>query len=90
MLDPVLLDVSDLEPPEPLTRVIATLQRLPAGTLLIVRHRRDPIPLYPMLAEMGFAHRCRPRSDGAVTLYIWPQDDRALAARAVRLDSHAH
>jgi hypothetical protein len=73
------LDVGELEPPEPLERILTELRRLPASTALCVQHRREPLPLYPLLAELGFDHQCIQHPTGAVTLYIWPQHDQTLA-----------
>ena len=48
------LDVRDRQPPEPLELILAELDELPAQDWLRVRHRRDPVPLYDILREMGF------------------------------------
>ena len=40
-----VLDVSDLEPPEPLERILDALDQLGTGDWLHVRHRREPFPL---------------------------------------------
>lgn len=83
------LDVSALEPPEPLEQILAALRSLPAGTALRVNHRREPHPLYPLLAELQFAHHCRHHPDGGITLYIWPADNPALASHC-QGDADAH
>ncbi len=49
-----LLDVSDLPAPEPLERALDALAVLPAGDRLLLRHRRQPFPLYDMLRRMGY------------------------------------
>lgn len=45
------LDVSDLEPPEPMERILDALDEMPAEDCLRVRHRREPYPLYNNLIE---------------------------------------
>lgn len=80
MANVLRLDVSALEPPEPLEQILAALRSLPADTALRVNHRREPLPLYPLLAELHFAHHCWLHSDGSITLYIWPADNPALAS----------
>jgi hypothetical protein len=49
-----LLDVSDLPAPEPLERALDALALLPAGDRLLLRHRRQPYPLYDMLRRLGY------------------------------------
>lgn len=48
------LDVSELPPPEPLERALDALAELPAGDRLVLRHRRQPFPLYDLLRRMGY------------------------------------
>ena len=70
--DIIPIDVSELEPPEPMERILARLQRLQTGQLLRVRHRREPFPLYPMLEQAGYTHCCIPSGTEAFLIYIWP------------------
>lgn len=53
------IDVSDLPAPQPLERILDCLADLPPAGSLLVRHRRDPLPLYPMLRRMGFEWETR-------------------------------
>lgn len=73
MARPRILDVSELEPPEPMTRALAALRALAPDEYLLLRHRRVPVPLLPMLAELGFAHRVRPGRTTAVEVLAWRQ-----------------
>ena len=66
------IDVSELEPPEPMERIIAHLKQLQAGQLLRVRHHREPFPLYPMLEEARYKYCCIPSGTEAFLIYIWP------------------
>jgi len=78
-----MLDVRGLEQPEPLLRALAVLEELAAGEYLRLLSHRDPILLYPLLAQQGFA--CE-RSDGlakTVEVLIWRQGD-AVAEQGVR------
>ena len=75
-----VLDVSELEAPEPFRMAVAAIEALEAGQFLRLCHRREPFPLYETLARMGFSHRVR---DGARTKYeilIWRADDPILTA----------
>jgi len=71
-LDIIPIDVSDLEPPEPMERILARLRQLRAGQLLRVRHRREPFPLYPVLEQSGYKHYCIQTGTEAFLIYIWP------------------
>ncbi len=51
------LDVRGLPPCEPMERILAALDDLPAGETLDVLIHREPFPLYALLAERGFASR---------------------------------
>ena len=85
------IDVSELEPPEPMEQILARLRRLQPGQLLRVQHRREPFPLYPMLKQAGYKHYCIPSGTEAFLIYIWPhstpvteafcQTDSAAVAR---------
>lgn len=69
----VRIDVSGLEPPQPMERIFARLPRLQTGQLLRVRHRREPFPIYPMLAQAGFEHCCIRTGAESFQIYIWPR-----------------
>jgi hypothetical protein len=64
------IDVSALEPPEPLTRILDALDDLDPDDWLRVRHRREPYPLYGMLRDMGFAWRTRWDAEG-LEMLVW-------------------
>ncbi|MDP4244115.1 MAG: DUF2249 domain-containing protein [Bacteroidota bacterium] len=48
------LDVSGLEPPEPMRRILITLGTLPTDSSLAVQHHREPFLLYEQLQERGY------------------------------------
>ncbi len=74
----VTIDVSELEPPQPMERILEQLRQLQPGFALKVHHRREPIPFYPMLEELGFSKRCNQLADNRFTIYIWPTTDADL------------
>ena len=51
------LDVSQLEPPEPMTEILDALDVLQPGHYLHVYHRREPFPLYNLLQDMNMKWR---------------------------------
>ena len=69
-----IIDVSELEPPEPLEHILDALADLPQGDWLRVRHRRDPVPLYRMLKEMGYRWNTRCLAPEQFEILIWPVD----------------
>jgi uncharacterized protein (DUF2249 family) len=76
------LDVSKLEPCEPLERTLAAIRELGKGDYLRVIHRREPHLLYPMLEKSGFAWRTCPGGPSQFEIFIWRQGD-AEAEQAV-------
>lgn len=48
------IDVRGLPPPLPLTSILQLVQEAAAGSVFIVHHDRDPLLLYPELAELGW------------------------------------
>jgi len=77
-----LLDVSGLEPCEPLERTLAAAADLAPGEYLRVLHRREPLPLYPLLEKLGCAWRCRPGTTTPYEVLVWRGDDPVAAAAA--------
>ena len=78
-----LLDVSELEPCEPLERTLAACSELTAGEYLRVLHRREPYPLYGLLDKQGLAHHTRSGADTSCEILIWHSDD-VVAREAVQ------
>lgn len=68
------VDVSDLEPPEPLEVILDAIADLPSGDHLKVRHRRNPVPLYRMLQDMGYAYTMQNPAPEHFDILIWPKD----------------
>lgn len=55
-LERVALDVSEYEAPEPMRQILLHLTTLSETQYLQVTHRKEPIPLYSTLIEMGFVY----------------------------------
>lgn len=72
----VFLDVSELEPPEPLVLAMAAARDLQAGEYVRMLHRRDPCLLYAQLEEHNYQYRQRKGVSAAVELFIWREDDK--------------
>jgi uncharacterized protein (DUF2249 family) len=50
----VKLDNRDLDPPEPMVRILAAAQKLGSGETLSALLRREPVFLFPQLEKRGF------------------------------------
>ncbi|HET9130102.1 MAG TPA: DUF2249 domain-containing protein, partial [Terriglobia bacterium] len=50
----VEIDVRGLEPPEPMMRVLETLNTLGEDSVLLVHHHREPMMLYEKLEARGY------------------------------------
>ncbi len=70
MAKTIELDVRGLEPPEPLVRVIETLETLPAGERLLLKIDCRPLPLYRILERNGYAYEERSGSDSLFEITI--------------------
>ncbi len=70
-----LLDVSDLEAPEPLVHTLDEAETLQSGEYLRMTHRRDPCLLRGHLDQRGFGYVTRNRRDRSVQTFIWRIDD---------------
>jgi uncharacterized protein (DUF2249 family) len=69
----VLLDVSLLEPPEPLERVLDALAALAEGDRLRVQLKRQPFPLYNFLRQMAYEWETT-GAEGRFEVLIWPTE----------------
>ncbi|MFO7594195.1 MAG: DUF2249 domain-containing protein [Pseudomonadota bacterium] len=77
-----LLDVSDLEAPEPLLKAIDALQALPEGDYLRFCHRMKPCHLYRYLDENGYCADTRQGRRCECEVFIWQEQDGRAAAHA--------
>jgi uncharacterized protein (DUF2249 family) len=69
------LDVSGLEPPEPMMKILSVLPTLPEGATLRVHHHREPKMLYPHLSERGFEWTTTQLADGSYRIIIHMKGD---------------
>lgn len=64
------IDVRGLEPPQPMLAVLRLIERDDVGDTVIVHHEREPMFLYPELAERGWSHAIVPGDPGEVRLRL--------------------
>jgi uncharacterized protein (DUF2249 family) len=52
------LDVHELQPPEPMMKILENLDRIDEKSIMLVYHHREPHLLYPKLEERGYQVIC--------------------------------
>ncbi len=70
---PMVIDVRNLEPPEPMVRTMEALDQLARSEKLLVLLPREPYPLYRALELNGFTWKSERRTDGTVEVLIQHQ-----------------
>jgi hypothetical protein len=68
--EPLVLDVTGLEPPEPMVRTLEALAQLPPGGTLIQLNVRVPQMLLPQLDARGYSYTVHEEADDRVRVVI--------------------
>lgn len=68
----ILLDARGLEPPEPMERMMQTLDLLRPGQTIRMLLHREPFPLYPILVQRGYRYATTIQADGSYVILISP------------------
>ncbi len=76
------IDVSQLEPCEPMERILAALPKIQTGEYLQVLHRMEPHPLYPILTQQGYSWITKTNKQ-PIEICIWRSDDLVAKANIV-------
>lgn len=71
----VLVDVSELAPPEPLAVAMNAAERLAPGQCLRIHHWREPLLLYERLTRRNFGYDTRLGPDDSCEVFVWRLDD---------------
>jgi hypothetical protein len=66
------IDVRGLAPPQPLVTILRRVQGEDVPVRLVVHHDRDPVMLYPELAQIGWQAERVPAPPGEVRLLLTP------------------
>lgn len=74
----IKVDVSTLAPPEPMTVILTHLAKLTAQECLLIRHNRQPFPLYEKLNNAGFSYHCVVHTQDDITLYVFHQNTQKV------------
>ena len=64
------IDVHDLQPPEPMMKILENLQRIDERSVMIVHHHREPHLLYPILDERGYKAVCNKIGEDSFKILI--------------------
>ena len=82
MKSPVFLDVSLLASPEPFQRILEALAEVEKDQYLLVKHRKEPIPLYGVLREGSFVFLTHSLGESDYRVAIWhegePETEKAV------------
>lgn len=73
-MNQIILDVSELEAPKPLMKIMEVLQGHQDHTV-IVHHRIEPMGLYKRLIEAGYRFETEKKSDSHFVITIFPKDE---------------
>lgn len=74
----IKVDVSALTPPEPMTVILTHLAKLTAQECLLIKHRRQPFPLYEKLNQAGFSYHCIVHEQDDIALYVFHQNTQTV------------
>lgn len=83
MIQECFLDVSDLEPPEPLVRALDAVKALSEDQYLHLKHRRKPCMLYENIEPLGFVSETRDGGEGMCDVFIWKKGNEVVAHAAL-------
>lgn len=67
------VDCRDLQPPEPLVKVLEEVETLEEGEAVLMIHRQMPKLLFPELSERGLAWEVTKQEHGEVEILIWKE-----------------
>ena len=68
--DGIHIDVRGLPPPQPMVSILALVESIRDSTPVVVHHERDPLFLYPELAEIGWTSERLDAPAGEVRLLL--------------------
>ena len=67
----IIVDCRNLEPPEPMVKVLEAVHDMRSDEAVLMIHRKMPRLLFSKLDELGFSHEVIEETDGLVKLLIW-------------------
>lgn len=76
MAKEIVLDVHELQPPEPMEKALDAIEKLGDGEYIKMIHRMQPFPLYNILFDNGFKHLVKDGENNTFDIYIWKATDK--------------
>jgi uncharacterized protein (DUF2249 family) len=70
----ILIDARWLEPPEPMEKVMQSLDLLRPGQSIRLLLHREPFPLYSLLSARNYRHDTLMQADGSYVILIRQPD----------------
>jgi len=67
----VTLDVRELEPCEPMVRILEAAEQLGDNDRILALHRKEPFPLFSILKERGYNFSTDKKSEDLFEILIW-------------------
>ena len=67
----ITIDCRELEPPEPMIKVLEAVQLMGDDEAVIMVHRKRPRLLFPRLEELSLNYEITEESDDLVKILIW-------------------
>ncbi len=75
MCKEIVLDVHEMQSPEPMEVVMDMLEKLNQGEYIKMLHRMQPFPLYDILLENGFRYKVT-NGEFGFDIYVWFAKDK--------------
>lgn len=73
------VDVSDLEAPEPFTKITQLLGKLEATSYIRAKHRMEPFPLYDLLKESNYEFFTLKVEESRYHILIWLAGNKEIS-----------
>jgi len=70
----ISIDCRELLPPEPLVKVMTSVENLKDDEAILMLHRHNPCSLFPKLEERGLKSDMKEFEDGSVEILIWNEN----------------
>ena len=67
----ITVDCRELEPPEPMVKVLEAVEKMGKEEAVLMLHRKRPTLLFPRLKEKGLEFELTEKEDESIELLIW-------------------
>ncbi|MDH3974427.1 MAG: DUF2249 domain-containing protein [Deltaproteobacteria bacterium] len=70
----ITVDCRELEPPEPMIKVLEAVHHMGDDEAVMMVHRKRPRLLFPRLDELGLKHEIREERENRIKILIWREN----------------